>query len=353
MRRSPLGPVLALAVLAAACSGLSSSPPVASPTTSSSSVPAAVTTTVTPDEGPAIDAGDDPLAALDHLVPESGAWLGSSVDFQDGNDDIALLGAREEQIGREFDLFRDYRQWGQEFPDPAHVELAAQGRIVMYSWKPNRPWAEIAAGGEDAEIRATAARFLEFGGHTMLAFHHEPEDEVGGRFGSAADFAAAFRHIHEVFQEEGAGDVVFVWALIGYERWFPLYDELYPGDDVVDWIAWDPYNWAACRPLVAWETLEEASAPFYELAAATWPDKPLMVGEFGTSEDPGDPDAKATWFRHFAAMAEAERPAVKAWVYFDLGHPAVECHWRLDSSPESLAGFAEAAAIPWLDPLGG
>ncbi|MCP5025848.1 MAG: hypothetical protein GY929_06145 [Actinomycetia bacterium] len=353
MSRSCLGPLLALAVLATGCSSapdetLSPGPGSSSSVSATDSTTSPVTTTT----GPPSD-NSDPLAALDQLVPASGAWLGSSVDFQDGNDDIGLLGTREVQIEREFDLFRDYRRWGQVLPDPAHAELAAQGRIIMYSWKPDRPWAEIAAGAEDDEIRATAARFLEFGHHTMLAFHHEPEDEVGGQFGSAADFAAAFRHVHDIFEQEGAGAVVFVWALIGYRNWFSLYDELYPGDDVVDWIAWDPYNWAICRPLSPWESLEEASAPFYELATATWPDKPLMVAEFGTSEDPADPEAKANWFRDFAAMAEAARPAVRAWVYFDLGHPAIECHWRLDSSDRSILGFSEAAATPWLEPRAG
>ena len=353
MRRFSLVLLLALAVVAASCSSSEAEEPALSVPDSSSSTAAPVSTTapmVTPDdEGD----GSDPLAVLDNLVPETGAWLGSSVDFQDGNDDIMLLGNREGSIDREFDLFRDYRRWGQVLPDPDHTELVAQGRIIMYSWKPDRPWAEIAAGAEDDEIRVTAARFREFGGHTMLAFHHEPEDEVGGQFGTAADYAAAFRHIHDIFEEEGADAVVFVWALIGYENWFPLYDELYPGDDVVDWIAWDPYNWAICRPQSPWESMEEASAPFYELATTTWPDKPLMVAEFGTSEDPADPEAKANWFRDLAAMAETERPSVRAWVYFDLGHPAIECHWRLDSSDRSIIGFAEAGATPWLNPLAG
>ena len=83
---------------------------------------------------------------------------------------------------------------------------------------------------------------------------HEPEDNAGpcqpgavddakADMGSAEDFRAAFRHVVERVRPV-APNVVWVFSVMGHDpaaSW-----AFYPGDDVVDWVAWDPYNWANC-----------------------------------------------------------------------------------------------------------
>ena len=44
----------------------------------------------------------------------------------------------------------------------------------------------------------------------FFTVHHEPEDEVGS-YGSIADYANMYRHIHDRFEAKGETNVVYVW----------------------------------------------------------------------------------------------------------------------------------------------
>src|SRR6266508_2823726 len=108
-------------------------------------------------------------------------------------------------------------------------------------------WASIASGGQDAQIDTTAARVKAYGRKLFMAFHTEPEPQVG-KYGTAAQFVAAWRHIHDRFAAKGVTNVVWVWQVTGSSNWYSLYKGgLYPGDAYVDWIGWDPYNWYTCH----------------------------------------------------------------------------------------------------------
>ena len=63
-------------------------------------------------------------------------------------------------------------------------------------------WSSIANGDQDAWIGERADAFQNFGYPVYLVFHHEPEDDQGA-FGSAAEYAAAFRHVVDVFRTTG------------------------------------------------------------------------------------------------------------------------------------------------------
>src|SRR5437868_1680567 len=103
--------------------------------------------------------------------------------------------------------------------------------------------------------------------------------------------------------------VIFVWNMTGYMSRVPLWNAMYPGDRVVDWLAWDPYGKTPDNPIAApvvpFPTAlgqDKGRRPdttgayrFYKWAdgpgAAAWPTgvvyrkpgahkKPLMVAEF-------------------------------------------------------------------------
>ncbi|HLZ38045.1 MAG TPA: PKD domain-containing protein [Mycobacteriales bacterium] len=117
-------------------------------------------------------------------------------------------------------------------------------------------------------------------------------------------------------------------------------DGYYPGDDVVDWLALDAYNWYGCGPgkPTAWRSLAEVVGPF-----RTWSlphGKPQMLAEWGSSEDPADPQRKANWLRE-AMSTLAGWPEFKAASYF---HTFGNCAWWVDSSPASERAFVEIAA---------
>jgi hypothetical protein len=287
--------------------------------------PAAAPAPRAPAPAPAAAPGDRLWGAS---VTDAGSW-------------DASVAAPEAAIGRRLDVAHAYHQWADAFPTAAEQRVAARGTDLFLAWKPDVPWPRVASGAEDATIDAAASRVAGFGRRVYIAFHHEPEDQVGSSYGSAADYAAAFRHVVERFRARGVGNAVFVWNVMGAVKWYGLYTGgLYPGDDVVDWIAWDPYNWGACRG-ERWTSFAGVVAPFYSwLGAHGHGDKPFMLGEYGTVDDPAQPGRKADWFaRELSQLPQF--PNLRALVYFDRNQ---DCDWRVGSAPGSLAAYRALSA---------
>jgi hypothetical protein len=280
-----------------------------------------------------------PAPAPAQAAAPGGRLWGASVG--DAGSWDAAVAAHEAAIGRRLDLAHAYHQWGDAFPTAAEQRVAARGTELFLAWKPSVPWRRVASGAEDATVDAAAARVAAFGRRVYLTFHHEPEDQVGSSYGSAGDYAAGFRHVVERFRARGAGNAVWVWNVMGATKWYGLYTGgLYPGDDVVDWIAWDPYNWGVCRG-EAWASFSAVVKPFHDwLGAHGHGDKPFMLGEYGTVDDPGQPGRKAAWFNQQGSQL-AEFPNLRALVYFDRNQ---DCDWRVGSAPGSLAAYRSLSA---------
>jgi beta-mannanase len=212
------------------------------------------------------------------------------------------------------------------------------------------PWAAIARGAQDAWIVERADAFRAFGHPIMLIFHHEP---AAPKFkaGTPADFVAAWRHIHDLFVQRGARNVVWVLTLNSYTIENGDADDYYPGDPYVDWVSADGYNWfgPSCkgRP---WRSFAEIFAPLQSWGHARG--KPVMVAEFGSVEDPAVPGRKAQWLADALATVR-DWDNVRAILYFDARViEPVSCDWRIGTSPASVDGFRRMAADPHLNPSG-
>ncbi len=275
-------------------------------------------------------------------VPTSGAYLGASASVEDGQSRIEAIEETEALLGRGLDIDHQFYRWDQALVGEVQQADAAAGRIPFVSWKPQTtddeavPWASIAAGDEDERIRATARSLRDFGQPMFAAFHHEPYDESLDGWGSAEDFVAAYRHVVTLAREEGATNVAWVLVLTSWDYHQGRADAFYPGDDVVDWIGVDAYNGFARDG--GWDDLEEVAGPFHEWARTTG--KPLLLAEWGTTEDPDDPERKAAWLDAALATLRAW-PEVRAAVYFDNRHTY---DWRLDTSAASRAAARRLAA---------
>jgi hypothetical protein len=261
----------------------------------------------------------------------------------------ASVAAQESASGRPLAIVHTYHRWLDVFPTPNELTLATSGHLLFINWEPTSArgapmsWSAIAAGKQDAVIDAAAQR-LQGLPSVLLSFSHEPENDFG-EHGSVADFVAAFRHVHDRMQADGATNVKFVWDVEGLSNpvWLNSYRALYPGAAYVDWIAWDPYNWAGCRD-EGWQSFAQITRPFYSwLMAHGFGDKPFMLGEFGTVERPGAPAAKAAWIAAIPA-ALATMPNLRAVVYFDIGAPPANCDWQLSTSAAALHAFDQLAS---------
>ncbi len=276
-------------------------------------------------------------------------WLGISVPGSDPD----LLARAEADLGHRFELVRQFRRWDSDFPDDRSTRLLEEGRTLHVSirarWDDGSflPWRDIAEAEPDSAVdlgmRIWARRIGQLDRPVYVTFNHEPDLVENLPNGTPDEFVAAWRRFRQVFDDEGVTNARFVWILTPARFSDGTADDWFPGADVVDVLGVDPYNWYTCRGGGTWEQLTDKLQPFLDWSDQ-YPDLALAVPEFGSAEDPGDPDRKGDWFRSAGAGLEDPRfDRLEFAVLFSQVHPGGEfpaCDWRYDTSPAALDGFA-------------
>jgi hypothetical protein len=262
----------------------------------------------------------------------------------------AAVSAFETAVGRKLDVHRWYALWDQTMPPPSVMTSIQRGRTPVLSISSKKvdgtkiSWAAIARGDHDARIVEQAKAIGGLGVPIFLTFQHEPDYATG--YGTAAEYRAAWRHYVAVFRAQGVTNVAWTWIVtptpFATSPSTATADQLYPGDDVVDWMGLDAYNWYGCSSngQSSWRTIAQIATPFRTFGQAHG--KPLMLAEWGSYEDAADPTRKASWLTESMATLSSW-PEMKAVLYFN--HTG-SCPWSVDSSQQSLAAFTQIAADP-------
>jgi Glycosyl hydrolase family 26 len=155
---------------------------------------------------------------------------------------------------------------------------------------------------------------------TWVTFSHEADCGCSHQHGTSAQYVQAFRRIHNVFAAHQASNAIWVNVLMAYtyrsrsghpERWWP-------GNDVVDVVGADGYNW----------TGSQAAAGIFRsaLTYAGAHHKPLLIAEFGTA-----PKGRADWLRQTAAWISANRNRIAGAFYYN------NAEWTLTSAKDRAA----------------
>jgi hypothetical protein len=286
-------------------------------------------------------------------VPSCGAWWGAGATPLGSESYSQALTNFEATQGRASDILHFYHVGSGLFPsagDIAFSQAEGKNQLLMENWKPElgHTWAEVAAGvpAVDQEID-NEATYLKtvYTKPFFLSVHHEPENEIIATAGSgytAADYAAMYRHVVLRLKADGVTNAVYVMDYMGYFKWGlqSWFNDLYPGDDVVDWIAYDPYSTASGNFATMVNAPSGTWPGFYTWATTLHAGKPLMLAEWGVTETT-DPNAKANFFNSMPTYEKAF-PAIKALIYWNsAGYPT-----RVDSTPQSLVAYQQLVQNP-------
>jgi hypothetical protein len=292
---------------------------------------------------------------FDHPGAKQGAYL--SMDAHNGTDELSAYRRFETRWGRRAEMVRVFTSWNQPaLFTPAQKTMAAEGRTLVLSWNSwdrgtGIRWSEVASGAHDAMIDARAQEVKDFGHPLLFTFQHEPENWTDTltkqRAGTSADFCRAYRRVVERFRaaqvtNASYGEIMMAWtALRGKAEYY------YCGDDVVDWLAADGYNWYGCStPSGPWRMPQTVFDPWYTWASGH--DKPLIIAEWGTGEDIEVPARKGEWIDALNTMLR-NRPAIKGAIIFNSGRNK-SCPRYSDTSPSSQAAFVAMGADPYFAP---
>lgn len=296
------------------------------------------------------------------LVPSCGIWFGAAANPLKGESwDQALLNF-EKTSERKMDIAHYYKR-GQSAMFPNTAELKRQdesgaNRILFYNWKPTgMTWKQVAEGKADSYLKSLAQHMKKNASKKFfLSLNAEMEDEVNENAGSgqtAKDYANFYRHVVQVLRANGADNMVTVMNYTGIQKWGEKswFDQLYPGNDVVDWIAQDPYAfgkppvWLTDMEGMVNRTTNSKTWPgFYNWAASKYPSKPQMLAEWGVDEDGSYPKYKSDFWKTANEQLQ-DLPKLKALVYWDsMGYTPSGSKLsvgitRVDSKQDSLTAY--------------
>lgn len=190
------------------------------------------------------------------LVPPCGAWWGAYVPHAGNGSLKDAVYAFEKKIGRKLDLLYTYHDMSNTELDGQLLtpdeQVLGRDRMLMLAWEstvwrePHHAnwtedqlgWAKVASGAYDREIIDPQARRLKaYGKRVFLSFDQETDARVGDA-GTPEEYIAAYRHLHDRFEELGVDNVVWVWTVSGYLANGGLFERLYPGTTTSTGSAW-------------------------------------------------------------------------------------------------------------------
>jgi hypothetical protein len=199
-------------------------------------------------------------------------------------------------------------------------------------------------------LRQSAAGLAALKSPVFLTFDHEADVPAKPLArGTTAQFVAAWRHLHRLFAAAGASNVIWAWVVTGYPPNDARAAALYPGNDVVDWISWDPYDQRGCqsggvgtRPT---QTFAQVASPFYRwletggVKAGISLNKPYLISETASAYDPKDPGASAAFYRSISAGLK-QLPRIRAVTLWD--ESTGRCNYKIlgDAAAESALSAA-------------
>ncbi|MBR2271987.1 MAG: dockerin [Fibrobacter sp.] len=291
-----------------------------------------------------------PVAAMAFQI---GAWVGGPGQYPQPTQQNVQ--AFQDLQGTHLDLISyfalfDINDWN---ATEQYANVAKNnGSTLVVTWMANGYNAQdLVDGKADTYIRDYAKGVKNYGEEIWLRPLHEANGDwydwgVGkaGAGNTDANVAEAFRHIVNIFREENVTNVKWVWTTNASNAGTgTTLTGNYPGDEYVDYISIDGYNWGKCQSWSSWQTFSQVFKKAYNALANI--DKPLFIAEISSSELGGN---KAEWitdmFEHFAT----DFSRVFAVMWFSQSKEANEGDWALNTSQAAVdawkAGIAKMKA---------
>lgn len=269
-----------------------------------------------------------------------GAWIGRWPTSKG-------ISGFEKLQGRHLDVLNIFIDWGMNFENFKNTldEIYNNKSIAMLSWEAiGLTTVDIASGIKDDYIRQMAKDLKLFEKEIWVGTMHEVNGNwypwcIGDSTINTKDtYIRAFRHIVDIFRTEGAYNVKWLYNIdsdnVGANSSFMFQ---YPGDDYVDIISINGYNWGTSTTKFSceWRTFDEVYYPAYEAVKVT--NKPIILGEWSSTETGGD---KAEWIEDaFDKLNSEKYSQIKAVIWFN---EKKETDWRINSSAVTLEAYKKA-----------
>lgn len=267
----------------------------------------------------------------DKLVNSCRPWLGAFANaypqVQSGLKNQILY--HESRIGRQVELVKDYKTEGGQLGADDKYFIDRADTSLLLTWKPAGSFGS--GGGSDASVNGGIDKMADsiksVAPHkVMLSVWHEPENDVSagtsacrnanGTKGSPAQYRAMWQNVRNRFDAKGVSNVVWTWIPMGYSGWTCMDKDMYPGNNLVDWIMWDPYGQSDKSTWTGqigsfYNWMSSNSDASHDFTSKAW-----GLAEFSTHSS-SKAASVAWWNQAKAALDNNTFPKIKAYVVFD------------------------------------
>jgi hypothetical protein len=221
----------------------------------------------------------------------------------------------------------------------------------------------ILNGGHDAYLAQFGQDALSFGDPFIVRLDPEmngwwegPFSEYDGRGNPAngnspGQYAQMFRYVVRKVRAAGGTNILWHWCpnVVDPSPTSTLPTSVsrlasfYPGDDVVDFVGTDVYNWAVSRGY-PWLSFSQCLEGAGSICGNTWsavnaiaPTKPWLLGEVGSELGPGD---RAAWIVDMFNTIPERYPSIWGLTWFNWSTD--NAHWAFD--PAALTAWGKGAS---------
>ncbi len=248
----------------------------------------------------------------------TGAFLSDKPTKRDIND-------FKNKYGKKPFLVMAFVDWGNFVNEEVITDVYSSNCVLFVTWEPwyagskkGIDYDGLLSGKWDEHIKDFADKLKGINKTVFLRFAHEMNGNwypwSGSHLGKDK-YKAVYRYVKNIFDEVGADNVKWVfsvnWEDVPKENnYFMLY---YPGDDYVDFVGIDGYNWGNTKTWSRWMSFKEIFETRYN-EIVSHIKKPALISEFSSTSNGGD---KTVWIKK--AMNNIKHmKSVKAFVLFDV-----------------------------------
>ena len=238
------------------------------------------------------------------------------------------------------------------FPTTPLESARAYGAIPVFSWNSggslgtaNEPafrLRRVIDGTYDSYIRNFAESARNWGHPFFLRFDWEmngfwfPWSE-GVNGNKKGEFAAAWRHVHDIFTSVGATNATWVWCPnVDFTRKLTQLHGLYPGNAYVDWTCLDGFNWGKTRNSIGWQNFNQVFHSTYVRVLKIARHKPMLIGEVASDDRGG---SKAQWIKNMLNIVPDKYRKIRGVIWYDQKDQGM--HWPIESSKAAENAFAK------------
>ncbi len=273
-----------------------------------------------------------------------GRNLESNIFLPNSSSDISVLSRFETDLGVKFNSCKWYEDWS----DPFYVDIAKRfsdhGCIPELTWQPQIggngvSYDNVTAGQYDAYLDQFSASVKSFGSPVRISLAPEMNSEwapwgVTNNGNTTESHKTFWRYVINRFRNNGVTNVSWIWSPNVRFYGDPCsYGQIYPGDEYVDFVGLDGYNWGTTQSWSVWQSFSEVFGQSYnEITSIS--SKNVLIMEVASAESGGD---KAAWITAMFSDLRNKFTRIQGFTWFSINK---ETDWRINSSEKSRIAFS-------------